>query len=174
MKDGAEANNIVGTYVSLYNKYLNYMDSIMTGSDSAQVLAIANLCPLTEGNAVYQAQAFYRILFNDDTTQFSSSCDMDTSAKGVNPAISDTKSPSYKLYPNPNNGSFELQQVNRDTNPVTVVVKNVLGSVVYQKAVEFTSGAATLQLANLPSGVYLLQLTDSQQKSSNFKFVIQK
>jgi hypothetical protein len=178
MQDGVAADYIVGNYVTLYNQYLKYMDTAMTGNDSAQVLAIASLCPYTNGNVVYQAQAFYRILFGDDTTQFGGNCGTDTAtgAKGVNHnTINEANGKQqYQLYPNPNSGSFILTQSIAENGNVGVSVKDVLGRDVYSGNVLFVSGRSQLKLDNLTSGVYLMQLTDSNQKVSNFKFVVEK
>jgi hypothetical protein len=67
-----------------------------------------------------------------------------------------------------------LRQDITDATPVSITVKDVLGRSVFTQDVQFTNSTAQLQLGNLPAGVYLLQITDSNRKISNFKFVIQK
>jgi hypothetical protein len=174
MKDGIEADNVVSTYLNLYSQYLKYMDSSMNGDDSLQVKTLANLCPLNYGNGVYEAQALYSILYEDDTTQFNGSCETDTSARHSQPYNEVIGSQAYKLFPNPNSGGITLKQSFADNNTVQLSVRDVLGRVVYSGVAEFNGGNAKIDLSRLDNGVYILQLNDAKQKISNFKFVIQK
>jgi hypothetical protein len=52
MQDGITADYIISNYLTFYHTYLKYKDSVMTGSDSLQIVAMANLCPYTNGNVV--------------------------------------------------------------------------------------------------------------------------
>jgi hypothetical protein len=174
MKDGIGGDNVVNTYVALYNQYLKYMDSTMNGDDSIVVKSLASLCPMSYGNAVYQAQALFRIIFEDDTTQFDGSCETDTAARHSQPAEEIASTQSYKMFPNPNNGNLTLRQSSIDATPVSVTVKDVIGRTMFAKDVQFVSGSVQLQLGNLAAGMYVLQIVDDKQKISNFKFVIQK
>jgi hypothetical protein len=177
MRDGTDADYIVTNYITLFNTYLKYGDSTMTGDDSAKVTGMANLCPYTNGNVVYMAQAMYRILFADDTTQFDGNCGNDTTgARGVNTDANSGvgSQQKYLLYPNPNDGSFVIKQTIANTSPVSVSIKDVFGREVYSKDIQFMGSTSQLTTANLSSGVYMLQITDTDQKISNFKFVIQK
>ena len=63
-----------------------------------------------------------------------------------------------------------LQSVSK---PERKTVQDVLGKRVYHQSVQFTANTASIQVGNLPPGVYLLQLTDEKAKVSDFKFVIQ-
>jgi hypothetical protein len=175
MRDGIEADYLVSNYLTMFNQYLKYQDSAMTGDDTAQVTTIANLCPYTNGNVVYLAQAMHRILFADDTTQFANTCGTDISDREA-PAgqLAEQADQSYHLFPNPNDGSFVLKQHLNDAAPVAVTIKDMLGRSVFAGDIQFSNSTARLQLASLPAGVYLLQITASNKKISNFKFVVQK
>jgi hypothetical protein len=151
------------------------MDSTMNGDDSLQVLAIASLCPYYYGNVVYNAQAMYRILYEDDTTSFDDNCSNDFSARPSQPNVAQAATEqAYQLFPNPNDGSFILRQTINDATPVTIEITDMLGRVMVTKDVRFANNTTQLQLNNLSSGVYLLRVTDNNKKISNFKFVIQK
>ena len=63
-----------------------------------------------------------------------------------------------------------LQSVSK---PERITVQDVLGKRVYHQSVRFSANSASIQVGNLPPGVYLLQLTDEKAKVSDFKFVIQ-
>lgn len=175
--DDTTVDYIVINYITLYNKYLLYQDSSMTGTDSAVVKAIANLCPELNGNVVFEARALYRILFEDDTTIFNDTCSLDTAGIASRYAsnqhsVSNTIQ-QYKLYPNPNEGTFILKQLITDSNPVNVTIQDVLGKRVFQQEVIFINNTAQIQIGAVSTGVYLLQLSDSKGKTTNFKFVVQ-
>jgi hypothetical protein len=181
MVDGIEADNIVSNYINLYKIFLKYKDTLMNGDDSLQVVAMANLCPNTDGNVVYQARSFYRTLFEDDTTVFNDNCGLDSEAMETSNRAAPTSplaeangNQAYKLFPNPNDGSFMLRQNIAEATLVSMTVKDVLGRSVFTQEVQFSNSTAQLHLSNLPAGVYLLQIADSNRKVSNFKFVIQK
>ena len=66
-----------------------------------------------------------------------------------------------------------LQSVSKPERITVQDVLDVLGKRVYHQSVQFTANTASIQVGNLPPGVYLLQLTDEKAKVSDFKFVIQ-
>ena len=86
-------------------------------------------------------------------------------------SIEDNKlsSSALKVYPNPTNGDFTIALKN--LNAVGVKIYNVLGKVVYQQK----TNAQKLDVKNstLTSGMYLIQVTTSDNKTYNTKLVIQ-
>jgi hypothetical protein len=173
MADGVEADYIVSNYLTYYSILQKYRDTLMTGDDTTNLVALANLCAYTNGNVVYKAQALYRVIFEDFVTDFNGNCFIDTSDRR-SIAEAATAIQGYKLSPNPNDGSFALRQAVNDATPVNVTVKDMFGRNVFTQSVQFVNGMAQLQLGNLATGVYMLQLADSNQKVTNFKFVVQK
>lgn len=79
---------------------------------------------------------------------------------------------NYTLYPNPNGGSFTLTPKEIDIQPVTVVAVDAVGGEVYNHELLFVDVKAEIGLNNLPSGVYLLSLTDSICNKIKIRFVI--
>jgi hypothetical protein len=86
-------------------------------------------------------------------------------------SIEDNKlsSSALKVYPNPTNGDFTIALKN--LNALGVKIYNVLGKVVYQQK----TNAQKLDVKNstLTSGMYLIQVTTSDNKTYNTKLVIQ-
>jgi hypothetical protein len=80
----------------------------------------------------------------------------------------------YELFPNPNNGSMTLKQSVTDGEPVSVEITDIVGQSIYKDKLLFNGNLSNLQLGNIAPGMYLLQLTDSQNRTFNFKFVVSK
>ena len=77
-----------------------------------------------------------------------------------------------KVYPNPNNGLFNVEMTLNDKDDYTLSVRNVLGQQVYVKQIEEYSGTQTItvDLSTFEEGVYLL--TVSSSKDSLMKRII--
>jgi hypothetical protein len=149
----------------------------MDNNDSMLVKALASLCPYTNGNVVFMAQAMYRILYQDYTTQFDNNCIIDTSSRPSPPAIMSAQSEqSYQLFPNPNDGYFTLMQAVVDENPVQVTVTDMIGKQMFSQSYIFNQKQIRVGLGNLPNGAYLLQAKDLHLSGNliYFKFVIIK
>ena len=67
--------------------------------------------------------------------------------------------PTLRLYPNPTSGTVHLVWYNIESGEGEAVLKDGLGRVVYQKAIDFVSQEVDLSLEALPSGVYYLTVT---------------
>ena len=179
MADGAEADYIVSNYINLYKAYLRFNDTLMNADDSAIVVFIANLCPETDGNVVYQARAFYSILFDDDTTLFSDACGnenvtYDTSGRRWNSNNAETSHQSYKIFPNPNQGRVTITAFVDDIIPVSIRITDLLGRQVYSRTIAFAGGKATLDVSDLQSGIYVVNITDSNGKIHHSKIAVEK
>lgn len=71
-------------------------------------------------------------------------------------AIKNIKANDFNIYPNPSNGIFT---VNFDkAGKAEIKMFDVLGKVVYTKKLESTSNAVTVNVNELPNGVYFLQI----------------
>ena len=80
----------------------------------------------------------------------------------------------YKLFPNPNDGSFVIQQYILDNSQVKIDIFDALGRNLYSKELQFANTKCQLNFNNYPPGLYLLEITDNQNKISRVKFVVNK
>ena len=80
----------------------------------------------------------------------------------------------YKLFPNPNTGSFDLRQLYADTQPVTVFIRDLLGRIVCAQTTAFSNGISHLDVEGLENGLYLMQVESEGKKRYNTKFTVQK
>lgn len=71
----------------------------------------------------------------------------------------------FSLYPNPNNGNFNIQFTSTSSNEVKVNVHDMRGREIYNKSFQ-NSGLfnESLQLNNVQSGVYLVTVQDGARK----------
>jgi hypothetical protein len=80
---------------------------------------------------------------------------------------------SFDIYPNPNNGSFTLDLGKNTFESFKVSVVNSLGSLVYKQDFNQTENQISINLNNLPEGIYYLKL----ETNSSFgvkKIIIQQ
>ena len=81
------------------------------------------------------------------------------------------------LFPNPNNGSFTLQGTleNNGNSSLDVSVTNMVGQSVYKGTTTLIGNELheTIDLNNIPSGVYLLQVTRDGE-SKIFRFAVER
>jgi hypothetical protein len=77
----------------------------------------------------------------------------------------------YTLAPNPGKGLITISQSIADGRAVRAEVLEATGRRVYQSVLHFQNGAAALDLAALPQGVYFLKLSGSEGSSSVLRFI---
>ncbi|PCJ80306.1 MAG: hypothetical protein COA57_15065 [Flavobacteriales bacterium] len=65
---------------------------------------------------------------------------------------------NFKIYPNPNDGNFELRIENEELRNAEVTIYNVLGERVYETYVRYQVSGIRIDISSLPKGVYFLQL----------------
>lgn len=178
LADGIEADYVVGNYLEYYNLYIKFINNVMDGDDSLQVFALAGLCPLTDGEVVYQARGLATQLGvnvggnDEDCVAAAESKGTQQPNRRYGGAI--TNDQGYTLYPNPNNGQITITQHNTDTRTVQAEVIDAMGRTICNKQLEFSGSYTRLSLpTNSPAGLYLLKLTDADGKVFDFKFVVQ-
>ncbi len=189
MADDVLADTVVKHYIDVYKLQLRYLRETMNHADSCEVTSLASLCPMRDGDVVFIARNLYRLIYND-SRNFSDNCNDSVGmapcdscgwmGRYANPGKhprsiqnSGTKN-NYTLFPNPNRGSFTLTHRVAEEQNVNVAVLDAVGREVYNQVLMFTDSKVDVVLSNVPSGVYLLVVTDSHGEKSKFKFVISK
>ncbi len=77
------------------------------------------------------------------------------------------------IYPNPNNGNFNINFTSQSSNDVEVIVHDIRGRQVFNKS--FSSNSVfnqNIQLNNVGSGIYIVTVKDGERKE-NKKIIIQ-
>ena len=74
---------------------------------------------------------------------------------------------NLSVYPNPNNGQFDVSFKTDNTDNYTIKVYNALGEVVFEEKVDNFSGTyqSKVDIANSGKGVYMLEISNGKNQS---------
>lgn len=78
----------------------------------------------------------------------------------------------FSIYPNPNNGSFNISLDGQSENNLDVVVKNILGQIVNENNITKSTNSIDLNLQHLKKGVYIIDLLDNNYVVNTGKIII--
>jgi len=99
---------------------------------------------------------------------------LDPEAIGVNVGINENNISNFNIFPNPNNGKFNVQIQAYNTEKLNLVVRNLIGQMVYQEKVSvINSKNKSLDLSYLPQGMYTVSLESEMSKLNMQKIIIQ-
>lgn len=79
----------------------------------------------------------------------------------------------YQLYPNPTNGKVLIKRQSGNNDPIVVKIYNTLGSVVYNNVLTFNAATAEIPALNVTSGIYIVEITSSDNQRFTTRLVIQ-
>ena len=164
------ANSITNSIVPNDNVEQNYKSvlSIMLGHQlyggtfTAQELsdlrAIAQLCPFTDGNAVYIARG---LLAPIDTTDYDNPCEGDEQSNGRfgAPDLQQDSTFSFKLFPNPSNGEISLEYQIGGSETGRLEIYSAMGSFVTSAILAPGQQLQNITLPQLDAGIYLYKVT---------------
>lgn len=73
----------------------------------------------------------------------------------------------FTIYPNPNNGEFRIKLNSVSNNTIEVIVLDLRGRSIYNKSFGTSSSfEETINLGNIQSGMYLVNVTDGNKRST--------
>ncbi len=78
----------------------------------------------------------------------------------------------FSIYPNPNNGSFNISLDGQSENNLDIVVKNILGQIVNENNITKSTNSIDLNLQHLKKGVYIIDLLDNNYVVNTGKIII--
>ena len=88
-------------------------------------------------------------------------------------SVEESSITAFSLYPNPNNGDFNIQFNSTSNEPIELAIFDIRGRQIYQNV--YTNNGffnENLQLANIQSGVYLVKVKDGKNELTK-KFIKQ-
>ena len=171
--DYPEADYVVDNYTQYFQAYIDYLNGTFTSGDQDIIDALANGCPARDGAVVYKARAFNSILTHNYTEYNDEGCLYGNPATyRMGDSVASVVSENYTLYPNPNNGTFEIRQNNVQNKQVQMKVYNSLGAVIYQTSANFTGGKVQVSFGQPAAGMYMICLDDGSDKLNCLPFVI--
>jgi hypothetical protein len=99
----------------------------------------------------------------------------DPSIVGVNVGINENETLSkFIIFPNPNNGQFNIQIKTSEKEELNVVIRNVVGQTVYSDKVSVINSLnKSLDLSHFKKGIYTISLEDNSSIFTTKKITIQ-
>lgn len=146
------ANTNVTGIANAFRPYSNTNISAYPGNNSAGAWLIYFKDAVVDGNAAAAR-------FNTFTIQLCKSVSVPVLAT-ENFGLQD-----FAIYPNPNNGNFNVQFTSNSGNEIKVGVHDMRGRLVFENTYENTGAInQNLQLTNVQSGIYIVTVQDGEQK----------
>jgi len=136
----------------------------LSATDSSYLEMVACLDPVLNGSGAYQARTLLG---------WAGNCNTNLSFKSSNnqmPAVNSSTDLDIVLYPNPNNGSFNL--VYALDNDAELIVYDITGKHILQQRLKANFSKAKITLENKP-GIYMYSVIDTNGNRKTGKFVIQ-
>lgn len=130
----------------------------LTVAELDTLRAIAQLCPFTDGNAVYVARG---LLAPYDPTIYENPCEFDggSSNRMMNPDVEeDTTTASFNLYPNPSGGHATLEYQLGKGETGTLEIYSATGNLITSIQLSGGQQAQTISLPELDAGMYLYRV----------------
>lgn len=142
--------------------------SSVTTAEWDEVRTIAQKCPLTSGQAVYEAQSLMKILGEYYTSDVDVDC-VPPKLRSVENAIETSK---LNVHPNPSEGLFTFE-LPKDVQVDKIIITDISGRFVTQINVD-NRKIFTINLSDQNPGVYLYKATHGSVKVAQGKMIIIK
>ena len=99
----------------------------------------------------------------------------DPSLEVVDPtSVNDVFLSEFLVYPNPNNGEFNLEIETKNSTDIVVSISNTLGQEVYNESLQsVVTLTKSLNLSHLEKGIYNIILSDKIGRTQTQKIIIQ-
>jgi len=78
----------------------------------------------------------------------------------------------FSIYPNPNNGNFNISLNGQSENNLEIVIKNILGQIVHENNITKSTNSIDLNHQHLKKGVYIVDLLDNNSVVNTGKIII--
>lgn len=170
-----ELNTVEVNYKSLYTLYIAYLaNNSLNSTQKTSLLALATLCPGTNGACVYQARALYNTLYNQIVEPI---CEEGSGARKayVDPLTEiNVKGniSNVEVFPNPAKDHITIK-TGTETESLSVIIKDLRGRTVLEKVIQVKGFIAILDM-ELINGAYLIYMTNSQNEKAIKKLIINK
>lgn len=144
-------------YKLYYNLCLKAKDLSFTASDSVELVYLATACPNVDGSVVYQARALFNAIYACAET-FESNCVVNTAKTMRDNTENFEETDLIQVYPNPNNGEFDVYFTKLGEQLVHVSIRDLSGKEIYV-AKRIVEGNVLKISLNATTGLYYLELT---------------
>lgn len=162
--------NVIDTNIALNGNYLSSAAQNVTyqwyncaTSQAIPSATLSSFYPTNSGN--------YGVLLDNGTCQIMSEC-----LNFVITSINEKYTLDFVIYPNPNNGNFNIQfgENKLVEKTITVSISNLLGQVLFTKTLSSNANPEMeITTENLVKGVYIVTLSQSNKNIGQRKLVIE-
>jgi len=142
-----------------------YSDNSLNNADINELLAIATLCPYTEGEGVFIARALLAGVYPD--TMFVSPCEEGLGYNNKSHEVTEEQQLEdnimVKIFPNPSNDRIYLLFENESIDNLTINILNITGGIVLQLQC-FNQCDKGIDIASLSDGMYFIAVYDTDYR----------
>ena len=132
---------------------------------------IAQLCPFTDGNAVYIARG---LLAPIDSVEYESSCENGSSNRMAAPSVDTGSVFTFNLFPNPSTGSITLDYQLNESESGKLEIYSLAGSLITTIYLAHGQQLRTIMLPELGAGMYLYKVSVNGEMKLTDRLVIIK
>lgn len=173
------------TTTGCYQTYLNSVNpATSTPTSKLYVRNSPGYLPTVNGSQSIWGTSTLKYTFGTSLIDASTGCSLSDATRcdpagggpkaGGSSVITAAAKISYTLSPNPSQGSFSISQSEAVDGIVKVKVFNAVGTEVYGNNLQFTSGSAQVNINDVVSGIYLVEVIDGAGARSVYRIMIQK
>ena len=155
--------------------------SKLSDAQISSLQTLANKCPYTDGNGVYQARTLLEyhtgkvIIYNNANSCNHNNLHRPIERKENNIINNDSvKGVYFNIYPNPNNGNYTFTYNLGNEKEGLVEIYNQLGMKVGEYVLSLLSGSTNINNMNLSQGMYIYKLFTNTGIKKIGKIVIMK
>jgi hypothetical protein len=148
----------VSTTVSSYTMFTQpFTYSLPDNPDTMVVILLSSRPDLSSANV--------------NSTMYVDDLDLDITTTGI---TQNNMESSFNVYPNPNDGNFDVAFSSTSNDTYKLELRNALGQLVYQESVLDFRGnyGKQLNVGQYGKGIYTLSLTTANNKTANVKKVV--
>ncbi|MFO0356230.1 MAG: T9SS type A sorting domain-containing protein, partial [Sphingobacteriaceae bacterium] len=168
-------NSVESVYKTYYSLYDKFITNSYTDNDNNALSYIAELCPSTNGTAVYKARALFNYInqtarvYNDNClTVFNSARENNNPMIEISPIIK----LEVDLFPNPAQNFVTLYS-NQLNQKLDIVITDVGGKIIEKSSMIIIEHTGTIEL-KLQNGVYFVTITNFKNDKIIKKLIINK
>jgi Secretion system C-terminal sorting domain len=171
-------NEIEQNYLTYFTLYIAIIrDDQRTIANQNALNYLANLCPHTQGNIIYNARGLYNRIFTSDFKVYQDNCDgpglykKDNTVKVINQTP--TNNFTASIYPNPNDGNMYIQTNLTIDEVIEIAVTDLSGKLLQTNRCNTSNSGCNLNMLSFVKGIYFVTITNSKHEKIVQKIILQ-
>lgn len=153
-------------------KYMADFNYAFTNTEKSDLFGMANECP-AKGAYVSGSRNLVNAMLRT-VIMYDDNCDAEADAsRKAKPKVEEVVSaPSFKLFPNPNNGIMNLDYNLGNDSEATMKLFDVTGKLINTYTLQNNKGSISINEQNLTNGIYFYSILVKEKVIKNNKIVI--